>query len=621
MMPASSYTAEDIKTLSFRDGVRTRIQMYLGSADNEGIYQAFKEIINNSTDEALCGHGSKIEVTVDENTNTIGVRDYGRGVPFLVKPDGTNVLVDIYTKSHTGGKFDDKSYKNVSGLNGVGGSCVCLSSRTFEVRSYRDGRCAIAQFEQGNLINYAENSYAGKDTGTYVQFSPDPEVFKDEEIHYSFARICDDIKNISYLYTGIEFLVINKLTNETKRYCAKNGIVDFVKDNLKNPIHPHIITASAAEGDDKLEIAFQWGSKTEESYVFVNGLRCPEGGSPITGAKTAITRTFNSLTKGGFEGDAIRKNLFYVINCTVTTPSFSNQTKSKINNANLRTMASNCFSEALKKMQATYPTEFDTVTSLLTKIAKAEVAAENARKKILEATQDIERNARRKVFASDKLKDAEFLGQDSILLCVEGNSAASSMAMARDIKKYGILALRGKVINCLSNSDEDIFENEEIKLLLSALNITPGNYNSRKLRYGRVAIATDADSDGYHIGLLIMAALRKLAPQFLEEGRLCWLRSPLYIVKSGKTETYYYTDEEMNRAKNKVRGEVSRNKGLGSLSPEQARNSMFNPDNQRLDILQPTPGAIALLEELMGDDAAKRRNYIFNHVDFTTIHE
>lgn len=495
-MPTTNYTAEDIKTLSFRDGVRTRIQMYLGSADNEGIYQAFKEIINNSTDEALCGYGSKIEITVDENTNTIGIRDHGRGVPFLVKPDGTNVLVDIYTKSHTGGKFDDKSYKNVSGLNGVGGSCVCLSSRTFEVSSYRDGRCATAKFEQGNLVNYAEKTYGGKDTGTYVQFSPDPEVFKDEKIQYSFARICSDIRDISYLYTGIEFIIINKLTNEFKRYCAKNGIVDFIKDNLKNPIHPHIITASATDGDDKLEIAFQWGSKTEESYVFVNGLRCPEGGSPITGAKTAITRTFNSLTRGGFEGDAIRKNLFYVVNCTVTNPSFSNQTKSKINNANLRTMASNCFSEALKKMQSSYPTEFETVVSLLTKIAKAEVAAENARKKILEATQDIERNARRKVFASDKLKDAEFLGQDSILLCVEGNSAASSMAMARDIKKYGILALRGKIINCLANNDEDIFENEEIKLLLSALNITPGNYSSRKLRYGKVAIATDADSDG-----------------------------------------------------------------------------------------------------------------------------
>lgn len=617
----ANYTADDIKTLSFRDGVRTRIQMYLGSADNEGIYQALKEIINNSTDEALCGYGNKIEIKISEQTNTISIRDYGRGVPFLVKPDGTNILVDVYTKAHTGGKFDAKSYKNASGLNGVGGSCVCLSSTHFIVQSYRDGKCATAKFYQGNLLNYNEKTYTKKDTGTFVEFTPDPEVFKDEKIQYSFARICEDIRSISYLYNGIEFVVTNTDTNQVSRYCAKNGIMDFIKDNLSTPIHSHIITASTVDGEDKMEIAFQWGSKSEQSYVFVNGLRCPEGGSPITGAKTAITRTFNSLTKNNFDGDAIRKNLFYVINCTVSQPSFANQTKSKINNANLRTMASNCFSEALKKMKSVYGAEFDTVAAMLTKIAKAEVAAENARKKVLEATQDIERNTRKKVFASDKLKDAEFLGQDSILLCVEGNSAASSMAMARDVKKYGILALRGKIINCLANDDEDIFENEEVKLLLSALNITPGHYSSKKLRYGKVAICTDSDSDGYHIGLLIMAALRKLAPQFLEEGRLCWLRSPLYIVKNGKTESYYYTDAEMDAVRNKLRGEVQRNKGLGSLSPEQARNSMFSAANQRLDVLIPDATSIQLLEDLMGDDVSKRRNYIFNNVDFTTIHE
>lgn len=491
----SNYTADDIKTLSFRDGVRTRIQMYLGSADNEGIYQALKEIINNSTDEALCGYGNKIEITVNESTNTISVRDYGRGVPFLVKPDGTNILVDIYTKAHTGGKFDDKAYKSSSGLNGIGGSCVCLSSLDFVVKSYRDSKCAAAKFYRGELQDYSETAYFKNETGTFIQFTPDPEVFKDEEIHYSFARICDDIKDISYLYNGIEFQITNTETKETKKYCAKKGIVDFVKDTLKTPIHSTIITAAATDGEDKVEIAFQWGSKNEQSYVFVNGLRCPEGGSPITGAKSAITRTFNSLTKNNFDGETIRKNLFYVINCSVKQPSFANQTKSKINNANLRTLASNCFSDAIKKMSSSYPAEFSTVVEMLAKISKAEIAAENARKKVLEATKDIERNQKRKVFASEKLKDAEFLGQDSVLLLVEGNSAASSMANARDYKKYGILALRGKPINCLSNKEEDIYDNEEIKLLLSALNIVPGQYNANKLRYGKVAICSDADSD------------------------------------------------------------------------------------------------------------------------------
>ena len=487
----TEYAINDIQSLIFREGVRTRIQMYLGSDDNEGTYQALKEIINNSTDEAIAGFGDKIEIFVDEEKNAIRVRDYGRGVPFGTREDGENVLVSIYTKSHTGGKFNDSVYKNVSGLNGIGAKCVCLSSKWFEVYSIRDGKGAHAKFEQGELSLYDEFT-VDQPNGTIVAFIPDPEVFKTGEIGYSYEKICNDIKDISYLYSGIAFIVTNENTGEKKEFCAKNGIIDFVKDNLPNPLQNHVITASVENGDDKMDIAFQWGSKHEESYVFVNGLRCPEGGSPITGAKTAITRTFNSLSGENFDGDAIRGNLFYVINCSVAQPSFANQTKTKINNSNLRTMASNAFSDALKLMEKAYKDEFYTVVDLLKKIAKAEAAAEKARRQILEATKDIEKNQRKKVFASDKLKDAEYLGQDSMLLIVEGNSAMGGMAQARDYTKYSLLAIRGKIINCLSNSEEDIFQNEEIKLLLSVMNITPGKYDAKKLRYGKIGICTDA---------------------------------------------------------------------------------------------------------------------------------
>lgn len=195
------------------------------------------------------------------------------------------------------------------------------------------------------------------------------------------------------------------------------------------------------------------------------------------------------------------------------------------------------------------------------------------------------------------------------------------MAVSRDVKKYGILAIRGKIINTLSNSDEKIFANEEIKLLLSALNIIPGRYNPEKLRYGKVAIASDSDSDGYHIGLLIMTALRYLAPQFLEEKRLCWLRSPLWIVKDKKKEYYFYTDEEMNEARGKVKGEVQRNKGLGSLSAKQAHDSMFTDEFQRMDVLEPSEEAVELLEQLMGEEVKYRKEFVFNKVDFTEVQE
>ena len=391
----SEYGIEDIKSLSFREGVRERIQMYLGSDDLEGTYQALKEIINNSTDEALAGYGKKIEITLEESTNTISVRDYGRGVPFGIREDGENVLVSIYSKSHTGGKFDNHVYKNASGLNGIGSKCVCLSSDDFYVKSFRDGKGAKAVFKKGNFVSYEEFD-TSEPNGTLVNFTPDKEVFKNGEIGYSFDKICQDIKDISYLYSGITFTVSSGKKKNT--YCAKNGIVDFVKENNKNPLHSHIITNSITdENGDKVEIAFQWGDGKESGYVFVNGLRCPEGGTPVTGAKGALTRTFNSLSGQSFDGDSIRDGLFYVINCSVSQPSFANQTKSKINNANLRTLASNAFSDALKQMKVKYANEFTTVVDLMKKIAKAEAAAEKARQQVLSAAKEIEKNQKKKV--------------------------------------------------------------------------------------------------------------------------------------------------------------------------------------------------------------------------------
>ena len=615
-----SYTVDDIKSLSFKEGVRQRIQMYLGSNDLDGTYQALKEIINNSTDEAIAGYGERIEVYVSEKENMVMVRDYGRGVPFGIRENGENVLVSIYSKSHTGGKFEEGAYKNASGLNGIGAKCACLSAEYFKVTSFRNGKFAEASFYKGDLVDYTEGITDAAD-GTFVSFVPDKEVFSNGEIGYKYSKICEDLKNISYLYNGITFYIKNDDTNEDKEYCAKSGIRDFIKDNLSTPLHRTIQYNKVSDGVDELEIAFQWGAKKETSYVFVNGLLCPEGGSPITGAKTAITRTFNSLSKQDFDGDAIRGNLFYVINCSVAQPSFANQTKSKINNTNLRTLASNAFSEALKQMKIKVPQEFDVIVELLKKVARAEAAAEKARQQVLNASKEIEKNQKKKVFASDKLKDAEFLGQDSTLLIVEGNSAMGGMAQARDYKKYGILAIRGKIINCLSNPEDKIFENEEIKLLLSAMNIVPGKYNSSKLRYGRLAICTDADSDGYHIGLLIMAALTYLAPQFIKEGRLCWLRSPLYIVNNGKQESYYFDDAEFNAVRGKIKGEVTRAKGLGELPPETARASMFTEQYQRMEAMEYSDEALGLLYDLMGEDVKSKKDFIFNNIDFSEITE
>lgn len=614
----SNYGINDIESLSFKDGVRKRIAMYLGSADMQGVYNAIQEIISNSIDEYYMGYGNKIEIGLGPN-NMVVVSDRGRGIPFGIKDDGTNVLVDIFSRPHTGGKFNDKVYNSVAGLNGIGAKATCLSSLRFNVSVVRDGHHAMASWEKGNLIDYKEEDWPNKqEHGTSIQFAPDPEVYNLEPIVIDFNVLCEKCKNLSYLTKGLTF----ELETDGKKvtYCAENGLLDLIKDNVSNPIHKTPVYFEMEDGQNKIELAMQWTRGNENSFVFTNGLENIEGGTSLTGMKTAITTFMKKQFKGEFSGDIARTGLVYAVSCKTPNPSFANQTKTKINNPELRGLAQRATGQALNDFSIRRKSEFEQVLEFLVKERKAEAAAERARRQVLETTKDIEKNQKKKVFASDKLKDAEFLGEDSTLLIVEGNSAAASMAVARDIKKYGILGIRGKLLNCLAHPEEKIFQNEEIKLLLSAMNINPGKYDSKKLRYGKIAICVDADSDGYHIGLLIMAALRYLAPKFLEEGRLCWLRSPLYIVKSGKLESYYFSDEEFERARGKRGATVTRAKGLGALSEEQARNSMFG-ESQRMDIIEPTPEAIALLEDLMGVDVEPRREFIFENVDFSKIVE
>ena len=620
-----NYGINDIESLSFKDGVRQRIAMYLGSADMQGVYNAIQEIISNSIDEYYMGYGNEITIGLGPD-NIVVVTDKGRGIPFGIKEDGSNVLVDIFSRAHTGGKFNDKVYNSVAGLNGIGAKATCLSSLKFNVCTVRDNKMAMASWEKGELVSYRElDNNTNAKYGTSIQFSPDPEVYNLEPINIDFNVLCEKCKNLSYLTKGLTFILETgkPRTNEYKKvvYCANNGLLDLIKDNVKNPVHKNPIYFEMEDGNDKVEIALQWTKDKEKSFVFTNGLENIEGGTPLTGMKTALTTFMKKQFKGDFDGDMARTGLVYAVSCKTPNPSFANQTKTKINNPELRGLAQRATGQALQEFSIKKKNDFDQVIEFLTKERKAELAAERARRQILEATKDIEKNQKKKVFASDKLKDAEFLGENSTLLIAEGDSALGGLAQGRDYTHYGIMAIRGKIINALSNPEEKVYENEEIKLLLSAMNIVPGKYDAKKLRYGRLAICTDADSDGYHIGLLIMAALAYIAPQFIREGRLCWLRSPLYIVSNGKNESYYFTDEEFNAVKGKIKGEVQRNKGLGSLEPEQAKKSMFDPEYQRMDVMEYDEEAMSLLYALMGEDVSPRRDFLMQNVDFSEIRE
>lgn len=618
---SQDYNADSIQTLSFRDAIRSRVSMYMGSADNQGVLQCVREIITNSIDEYTMGYGDRIRVTLDKD-NTVTVQDFGRGVPFGLREDGTDALEAIYTMPHSGGKFNDKTYQNVAGMNGIGAKGVALSSDYFLVRSQRDGKIATLILRDGVKQDLTVIDQKTTWSGTFVQFTPSQEVYNLEPININFKDIKKMCEDWSYLCKGLTFELEDKATGEKVTYYSKNGLVDLMKAKGGKALNKTPLSICLKEGDITAEIAMEWtDSRTETSYVFTNGLENVEGGTSLTGVKTALTNFFKKKLKGEAPPEVLRKGLLYAISCQVPNPSFANQTKTKVNNIELRGLCQRATTQMLESFEQQHADEFQRVLDLLAKEQKAELAAERARKQVLEAQKEVEKSQKKKYIASDKLKDAEFLGQDATLLIVEGNSAMASVGVARDEKTYGIMCIRGKIINALSNDEEKIYQNEEIKLLLSALNIVPGHYDSRKLRYGRVGVCTDSDSDGYHIGLLLMAALQYLAPQFIEEGRLGWLRSPLYIVKNGKTENYYFTDEEMDAARGHISGVIQRNKGIGSLTPEQAYNSMFTAKNQRFDMFQTSPEARDLLYNLMGKDVEPRTDFIFKNVDFSMIRE
>ena len=618
------YNAKSIQQLTFREGVRQRIGIYLGSADHTGVIAGLLELVNNATDEALvCPTATKIEITV--GPDWASCRDYGRGMPHGSNDFTKEVMINLLTENHSGAKFDDNAYGGKSrGLNGTGSAATCCSSDWFKISSYRDDAEWYMEFKEGipNWDECQKKPLNGQKQGTYIIYKPSQSVFNAEPIHFEYEEICRQMKEYSYFNKGISFIVKNSETDEVKTFISKNGLMDFVNDTITKPIHKTPLRITFSENEIDGEIIVQWtAARQEEGHLFSNGGENSNGGTPVTGIKTSFTNFFKKRLKGELPPDIIRKGLFWVCSINLKNPIYDGQTKTKISNPELRGLCQRATTQMLEEFERRHGDEFNKIMDLLTKELKAEAAAERARRQVLDAVKDVEKAQKRKMIASDKLKDAEFLGQDSTLLIVEGDSAMGGLARARDYTKYGLMAIKGKIINCLSNPAEKIYQNEEIKLLLSAMNIVPGKYDSKKLRYGKLAICTDADSDGYHIGLLIMAAIHYLAPDFIREGRLCWLRSPLYIVNNKGTESYYFTDEEFSKVKGNVKGEITRAKGLGELPDETAHRSMFTKEYQRMDVMEYSNEAMLTLEALMGEDVVPRRDFVFSKIDFSSVRE
>jgi topoisomerase-4 subunit B len=615
-----NYTANDIVSLSAGRAFREKIGMYLSADRQEAINLGLRELIVNVQDEyeVYKPKEPKLIIKLDTKTHEIWVQDNMRGIPVGIRDDGMNSLTAAFLIPHSGGKHTEGVYSSAVGINGEGNKIVCHTAEWLSVEVYRDNKVYYQSFhsdDEGAHVDCDVKEHPGSDeTGTLIQYKPDPKVYGDIFIDIESLRMM--LKEISMFSTGLKIELI--VDGQKEIFFSQSGLVDGLsKENrLSLPFSYHYET-----DDCKVDLALQWVSKKGQIRGYANNLYMPDGGAFISGFKSSLTRTFNSLAKTKYDGETIRDVLDGFVSVKVKMGQFTNQQKTALANPEARAAASSAISECLKQFYLKRRNDFEQVLELLHKIARAEAAAERARQNVLNAAREIEKNQKKKVFASDKLKDAEFLGQNSTLLIVEGNSAMGGMARARDYTHYGLLAIRGKIINCLSNPEEKIYNNEEIKLLLSAMNIVPGKYNSQKLRYGKIGICVDADSDGSHIALLIMSALQYLAPEFIREGRLCWLRSPLYIVENKGKESYYFTDEEFNKVRSKIKGEVTRAKGLGELSDETARASMFSNEYQRMDVLDWDADAVSLLYDLMGEDVTPRKNFVMSKIDFSQIRE
>ena len=619
--PNASYEAKDIVSLSAGRAFREKIGMYLSADRQEAINLGLRELIVNVQDEyeVFKPKDPFLKIKLNTKTHEISVQDNMRGIPVGIRDDGNNSLTAAFLIPHSGGKHAEGAYSSAVGINGEGNKIVCHTAEWLSVEVQRNGKIYSQSFhsdEEGARADGPVTEHPGTSaTGTLIQYKPDPRVYGD--VFIDIEALKKSLFEMSMFSTGLR---IELTIDEGKpiTFFSKNGLMDGLsgENALSKPFSYRYET-----DDCKVELALQWVSKKGQIRGYANNLYMPDGGAFITGFKTSLTKTFNSLAKTKYDGDTIRDMLDGFVSVKVRMGQFTNQQKTALANPEARTATSAAISDALKEFVIKRRADFDKVVELLAKVAKAEAAAEKARQQVLSAQKEVEHNQKKKVFASDTWKDAEFLGENSILLIAEGDSALGGLAQGRDYTKYGIMAIKGKIINCLSNPEEKIYENEEIKLLLSAMNIVPGRYNAKSLRYGKLAICTDADADGYHIGLLVMAALAYLAPGFIREGRLCWLRSPLYIVENGKTETYYFNDEEYNNAKSKIRGEVKRCKGLGTLEPEQARRSMFTPEFQRMEVMEYSEEAMELLCQLMGEDVKPRADFIMSKVDFSEIKE
>jgi len=630
------YGAGSIQVLKGLEAVRKRPAMYIGSTGENGLHHLVYEIVDNSIDEALAGYCDQVSVTIKKD-NVVSVTDNGRGIPVDIHPTEKIPGVELaLTVLHAGGKFDKSTYKVSGGLHGVGVSVVNALSERLEVVVDRDGGRHHMAFARGRTTKALSVLGKAKGTGTTVTFKPDPEIFS--VLEFSYSTLTDRLRQLSFLNKNITITLRDERKEEVReeKFFAKGGLIQFVEwlNRNKKPLHPKPIAFTATKDDVEVDVALQYeDGYNENTFTFVNNINTHEGGTHLTGFKSALTRTVNeaakrlgALKKADFtlSGDDVREGLTCVLHVKVKEPQFEGQTKTKLGNGEVEGIVRQVINEHLGSYLEEHP---PVVRAILDKAVSAALAREAARK-----ARDLVRkkSGLENAVLPGKLADCSL---DDPALCeiylVEGDSAGGSAKQGRNRAFQAILPLRGKILNVERARIDKILNNEEIRSMITAIGAGVGveEFKLEDVRYHKIILMTDADVDGAHIRTLLLTFFFRQMPQLIDAGYVYIAQPPLYRVAKGKEEYYAYNEAERDEyAKRLGAGDgktnimIQRYKGLGEMNPEQLWNTTMDPEKRTVlrVTLEDAVEASNLFEELMGDEVEPRRLFIERNAHYVT---
>ena len=643
----AGYSAENIKVLEGLEAVRKRPAMYIGDTGKRGLHHLVYEVVDNAIDEAMVGYCDKIVVVLNQD-GSITIEDNGRGIPVDIHKEEKKPAVEVVmTLLHAGGKFDKGSYKVSGGLHGVGVSVVNALSEWLWVEVQREGKIHRQDYKIGEPQNKLSVTGSAKKSGTKVCFYPDSAIFKTIEFEYNI--IVERLRELAYLNSGLEIVLKDERTEEgeTDRFSFKGGLSDFVKylDEQNNPLHDKIITVNKLNGEVPVDVAMRYGTTYNDNILtFVNNINTIEGGTHLSGFRSALTRAMNNhATKNNLikatknekitlSGEDFREGLTAILSVRVAEPQFEGQTKTKLGNGEVKGLVDTIVYEGILDFLEQNPSIGRRIIEKALLAARSRSAARKARE-LIRRKSALGGSSLPGKLADCSNKDPNFCE----LYLVEGDSAGGSAKQGRDRRTQAILPLRGKVINSEKARIDKLLSNNEIQSIITALGTGfggsedesgekfAGDFDIEKIRYYKIIIMTDADVDGSHIRTLLLTFFYRKMKEIIDGGYLSLALPPLYRISQGKKEAYAFDDNErdlvierMKKANKNTKVGIQRYKGLGEMNPGQLWETTMDPERRTLMrvTVESAVEAAETFQDLMGHNVEPRRNFIQKNAEF-----